>query len=329
MSNGRPHISVVTPVYGNQLDLQGLYNRLVASVSKITTEFEIIMVNDASPDNSWEFIKKLSATDPRVRGINLSRNFGQHRAITAGLQYVRGDWTVVMDCDLQDRPEEIPNFYEKAKEGYDVVVGRRYNRKDTFIKKQASQMFYRIFNYLTDQNLDNRIANFGIYSSKVIDSVKMYKEKDRSFGLLVALVGFKRTEIDVVHDPRAVGKTSYSFTKSLELAIGHIVSHTNKPLRLFIKLGFIISALTFLFTAWLIFRYFAWQVTVEGWTSVMVFMALFMGLMMMMVGVVGLYIGNIYDEIKNRPLFIISATTFDTGSSVTLRESDLDKIEIY
>jgi glycosyltransferase involved in cell wall biosynthesis len=245
MSANRPHISIVTPVYGRTLDLKGLYDRLVASLAKISPAFEIIMVNDHSPDDSWDVIKKLSASDPRVRGVNLSRNFGQHQAITAGLHYARGDWTVVMDCDLQDRPEEIPTFYAKAKEGYDVVMGRRYNRQDNFLKKQASKLFYRIFNYLTDQKLDNRIANFGIYSAKVIDSVKKYKEKDRSFGLLVSLVGFKRTGIDIVHDNRTTGQSSYSFKKALELAIGHILSHTNKPLRLFVKVGFIISTLSF------------------------------------------------------------------------------------
>ena len=321
MSMIRPHISVVTPVYGKQLDLQGLYDRLVAALSPITSDFEIIMVNDASPDDAWSVIKRLSSEDARVRGINLSKNFGQHQAITAGLHYVRGDWTVVMDCDLQDRPEEIPNFYAKAQEGYDVVVGRRYNRRDTFMKKQASKMFYRLFNYLTDQNLDNRIANFGIYSARVIEMVRSYKEKDRSFGLLVALVGFKRTGIDVVHDSRSVGETSYSFEKALRLAIGHIVAHSNKPLRLFIKFGFLVSTLSFLYGAWLFLRYFAWAVTVEGWTSVMVFMSFFMGMMMVMIGIVGLYIGNIYDEVKGRPLFIVADTTFENDENLSFSET--------
>ncbi len=307
----RPHISVVTPVYGKTLDLSGLYSRLVASISPITSDFEIIMVNDSSPDNAWDVIESLHKKDSRVRGVNLSRNFGQHRAITAGLHFVRGDWIVVMDCDLQDRPEEIPNFYAKAKEGYDIVVGKRHNRKDNFFKKQASIFFYRIFNYLTEQRLDNRIANFGLYSAKVIENVRKFKEKDRSFGLLVALVGFKRTAIDVVHDSRSVGESSYSFKKSLELAIGHILAHSNKPLRLFIKLGFMVSTFSFMYIIWLIYRYFVWQVAVEGWTSVMVFMALSMGVMMMMVGIVGLYIGNIYDEVKCRPIFIVQNTTFE------------------
>ncbi len=154
----------------------------------LSEDYELVLVNDASPDRSWEVIQELAQADPRIRGINLSRNFGQHHAITAGLDFVRGDWIVVMDCDLQDMPEEIPKLYRKALEGYDVVLGLRSNRQDGFLKKLGSNFFRLVFNYLTDSDLDNRAGNFGIYAKKVIESVVRMREQNRSFGLFALWV---------------------------------------------------------------------------------------------------------------------------------------------
>lgn len=304
------HISVVTPVYGCKDCLQSLYQRLTTTLSKITEDFEIIMVNDASPDDAWPVIKALAAQDERVRGVNLARNFGQHYAIAAGLDYVQGDWTVVMDCDLQDQPEEIPKLYDKAQEGYEQVVAVREHRKDNFFIRLTSKLFYYVFNYLSDKTLDNRVANFGIYSRKVIDSVRRYKEKDRSFGLLVTLVGFKRSKVKVKHGLRSIGQSSYDFKKRLNLAIDHILSHSNKPLLLVVKIGFIFSFLAALYTIWLVTRYFIWSDIVEGWTSVMVSLFFLSGLIVSVIGMVGIYIGKIYNEVKERPLYIVDETTF-------------------
>ena len=156
------HISIVTPVYGCGTSLDALYLRLKKILLSITNDFEIIMVNDASPDNAWDTIKLLAKEDNRVKGINLSRNFGQHRAITAGLDYAQGDWVVVMDCDLQDQPEEILKLYNKAQEGYDVVFGRRHQRKDSSYKRLGSKLFYKILGYFTESKIDNSVANFSI-----------------------------------------------------------------------------------------------------------------------------------------------------------------------
>jgi dolichol-phosphate mannosyltransferase len=306
-----PHISIVTPVYGCAGALQQLHKRIVESVLQITENFEIIMVNDASPDDAWEVIKNLSEKDSRVRGINLSRNFGQHKAIAAGLDYARGEWTVVMDCDLQDQPEDIPKLYDKAMEGYEIVFGRRAERKDNAFKRFTSKMFYMVNDYFTENKMDNTVANFSIISRNVLNSVLKFKEQNRVYALYVNWVGFKKTEIDIEHAKRPIGKSSYSLSKMINLAIDSIVSQSNKPLRLAIKFGFMVSMLSFLYGVWLIFKHFVFAEAVEGWTSVMVSIYFIGGLIFANMGVLGRYIGKIFDETKDRPIYLVQETTFD------------------
>lgn len=298
-------ISVVSPVYGCRECLGELCRRVAATLVPITGDFEIILVNDACPQGSWEQIQALARQDSRIKGLNLSRNFGQHYAITAGLDHARGDWVVVMDCDLQDKPEEIAKLYAKAMEGYDIVFGQRVERQDNFFKKLASRMFYRVLEYFTDTEHDNTIANFGIFSHQVIENVNRYREQNRSFPLFVKIVGFKRTQIPVEHDDRLYGKSSYNFKKMVNLAIDSIVAHSNKPLRLFIQLGFFISLGSMLYAFWLFLRFFLYGDVTEGWTSLMVSMFFMFGLLFGILGILGLYIGKIFDEAKGRPLYII------------------------
>lgn len=305
-------ISVITPVYGCCGTLFSLYARLEKTLTSITNNFEIIMINDASPDNSWDIIKELSKNDPRVKGVNLSRNFGQHYAITAGLDYACGDWVVVMDCDLQDQPEEIVKLYTKAQEGYDIVFGRRYNRNDNFLKKLGSKIFYKIYDYFTESKIDNTVANFSLISIKVAKELRKLKEHNRSYPLFVNWLGFKRTNVDIEHASREEGKSSYTFKKLVNLAIDSIVSQSNKPLRLSIQFGFLLSFLSIFYALWLIVRYFLFQIPVEGWTSVMVSMYFIGGLLFANMGFLGLYIGKIFDETKNRPLYVVQETTFVT-----------------
>jgi polyisoprenyl-phosphate glycosyltransferase len=308
----KPKISVVTPVYNAELIIPELYRRLVGCLIRISSNYEIIMVNDASPQNDWEIIMSLAKKDKRVIGINLSKNFGQHSAITAGLDYAKGDWIVVMDCDLQDQPEEIDKMYVKTLEGFDVVVGRRVDRRDFFIVRMTSKLFYFLFNYLTGQKLDNRVANFGIYSRQVIESVKKYKEKDRSFGLLVSMVGFRRAEVDINHAARQRGVSGYNFRKRLNMAMDFILSHSNKPLKLAVKTGFIFTIGAIVYGGWLILSYFLWGNSVTGWTSLIVSFFFLAGLIIAVTGVVGLYVGKIYDEVKERPLYIVHETVNTT-----------------
>ena len=305
------HISVVTPVYGCKDCLKGLYERLVSSLTEISTDFEIIMINDASPDGAWETIKELSENDKRIKGINLSRNFGQHNAITAGLDYAQGDWVVVMDCDLQDQPEEIIKLYNEALKGYDIVFGRREQRKDFFLKKLSSKLFYKLYDYFTDSNIDSTIANFSIVSSTVVKKLRQLKERDRSYPLFVNWVGFKRINVNIDHAQRERGKSSYTLYKLINLAIDSVISQSNKPLRMSIKFGFLMSLVSMLYATWLVLRYLAYSVPVPGWTSVMVSIYFIGGLLFANMGILGLYIGKTFDEAKNRPLYIVQETTFE------------------
>ena len=298
-------ISVVTPVYRASDCLDELYRRLVVSLERIGEPFEIIMVDDASPDDCWDKIVALAQRDQRVKGIKLSRNFGQHYAITAGLDTAHGTWVVVMDCDLQDQPEEIAKLYYKAREGYDIVFARRHERKDGFMKKLNSKLFGMLYSYLGDINVDNSVANFSISSKQAIHYVRQFRERNRSFPSFLRGVGFRQAYVDVEHAARFAGTTSYSFSKLLDFAIQCIVSQSNKPLRLSIRFGFLLSMTSLLYGCWLIVRYFTYGVGVEGWTSIMALITFLFGLLFANMGILGLYLGKVFDEVKGRPLYMV------------------------
>ncbi len=298
-------ISVISPVYGCRESIQELYEKVTATLQKICNSYEIIFVNDNCPQNSWEVISDIAKNDKNVKAIKLSRNFGQHYAITAGIDYCSGNYVVVMDCDLQDKPQEIEKLYQKATEGYDIVYGRRVERQDSFFKSFSSKLFHKTLEYFTESEHDHTIGNFGIYSKKVIEALRNLKEKSRDFLLLVKIVGFKKTEIDVEHDARAYGKSSYNLSKMINLAVDSIVSHSNKPLKLIIQLGLMVSMLSFFVAVGLVVAHFTYGFSVEGWTSLMVSMFFLFGLLFGILGVIGLYIGKIFDQVKNRPLYIV------------------------
>ena len=307
----KPHISVVTPVYGCSTCLNQLYERLVTTLATISNDYEIIMVNDGSPDDAWQQIKILAGKDEKVKGVNLSRNYGQHRAITAGLDFAQGDWVVVMDCDLQDQPEEILKLYQQAIKGFDIVFGRRGQRRDSFLKQLGSKAFYRIYGYFTESEVDNTVANFSIISSKVVEKLRSLKEQNRSYPLFVNWIGFTRMDVTIEHAPRDSGKSSYTIRKLIDLAVDSIISQSNKPLRMSIKFGFILSLASLIYASWLIARYLVYSVPVAGWTSVMVSIYFIGGLLFANMGVLGLYIGKTFDEAKNRPLYLVQDTTFN------------------
>lgn len=303
-----PHISIVSPEYKGEKMVEELVSRIVTSVSSITEDYEIILVNDASPDNTWEEIKKQCAKNPKVKGLNLSRNFGQHYAITAGLHYAKGDWVVVMDCDLQDRPEEIPNLYAKAQEGWDSVFAQRIGRRDTWLKRLSSKMFYSVFSYLTDTKQDPSVANFGIYRKSVIEAVLSMGDRMRYFPTQVQWVGYKKYYLPITHDQRKEGKTSYSFKKLVRLAWDSIISFSDKPLRLMMKMGFVITILSLVIGAIFLIRYFCGYISVLGYTSLIISLWLIGGIVISLLGVVGIYLGKAFEQSKHRPNFIVSQT---------------------
>ncbi|SDQ21530.1 glycosyltransferase family 2 protein [Virgibacillus salinus] len=311
MGTNHPTISVVIPVFGCEPCLNQLYDRIRTTIEKIPAQFEIILVNDASPDNAWETIKQLSVTDDRIKGIDLARNFGQHHAITAGLDYAIGNWVVVMDCDLQDRPEEIRTLYDKAQEGYEVVFGNRVQRQDNLFKRKSSQFFYSVYDYFTGGTSDHTSANFSISSKKVVDGFKQMREQNRFFPLFIQWMGYKSSTVQVEHNSRKAGKTSYNIKKLVTLATDAIISQSNKPLRLSIQFGFLISLGSFLYGMYLFARYFFLAEPVQGWTSVMVSIYFIGGLIFFNFGILGLYLGKVFNETKARPLYLIRETTED------------------
>lgn len=318
MTQTLPDISVVIPVYGCEQILYPLHQRIHTVLTSLQVTFEIVLIHDGASKESWQIITELSDTNANVHGIKLSRNYGQHYAITAGIDFCRGKWLVVMDCDLQDRPEEIANFWVKAQEGYDIVIGRRINRQDSFMKRLGSKLFHKFFGYMTDQKTDAAQANFGIYSRKVVEQLKRLSEHSRCFPLLIRWLGFRTATINIEHNHRTEGNTTYTFGRLVSLAIDVIVSYSNKPLKLFIQTGFIISFISTCFALGLVVRYFIYDQPVQGWTSVMVSIFFLSGLNLLGMGVLGVYIGRIFNQVKGRPLYIIDTiTTQQTVSDIS------------
>lgn len=297
-------ISVVIPVYGCKKALPELYSRLNMALEKLTPEYEIILVNDNCPQNSWEVIEELASKDDKVKGIELSRNFGQMKAILAGLDYSTGDWVVVMDCDLQDRPEEIINLYNKAQEGYDIVFARRAHRKDGVMKIFLANLFYKIYRFATDGNYDGAVCNFSIVKRQVVDDYCKMREQHRAYVMYMKWLGYRQAVIDVEHSERYEGKSSYSLKKRMAMAIELLTSQSDKLLRLFVGFGFAMSLTAFIAIIALVIYHFVAHVTV-GWTSLLATNVLIGGIIIMVIGIVGIYVGNIFMQTKDRPLYIV------------------------
>lgn len=309
-------ISIVSPIYKGEKMLDELVRRITAAVTPITDDYEIILVNDSSPDNSWAEIKKYCLLDKHVKGINLSRNFGQPYAITAGLTYSVGKWVVVLDCDLQNRPEEIPRLYKKAQEGFDIVYACRIERADTFMKRMSSLVFHKVYNYLSGLNTNKEIAEFGLYSRKVVDVYCKIPEYARTFVELVQTLGFRCGTIDVEHVERAEGKSSYTLGSLLHLSFNAMISNTNKPLQLSVALGFGMAVFSLLLNILNVVAGFVGWNEVAGYTTTIFSIWFVGGLILMMLGVLGLYVGKIFDQVKGRPIFIVSdLINFDKTST--------------
>lgn len=300
-----PLFSIVSPVYKAENLIHELITRLEIILSGISDRYEIILVEDGSPDGSWKIIEDLCKTNPKIKGIKLSRNFGQHYAITAGLDHVSGEWIVVMDCDLQDRPEEIPELYRTATEKqFDIVLAKREERRDTFVKRLSSKLFYGLLSYLTGTKQDASVANFGIYHKTVIESLQKLREPIRYFPTMIKWVGFQKTYITVEHGERFSGATSYNWKKLFALAIDIILANSDKPIRLIVKLGLLIAIFSFGVGLIMIYKYFTNQITVAGYTSILVSIWFIGGMILSVLGLIGLYIGKIFEGVKQRPIYI-------------------------
>ena len=300
-----PSISVVSPVYQAEEIVPRLVQEIVSVLDALVDSYEVILVEDRSRDHSWDAIKKECQKNRKVKGIRLSRNFGQHYAITAGLRHAKGEWVVVMDCDLQDRPDQINAMFNKALEGFDVVLARRRIRNDSRVKRLYSRLFYFVFSYLTGTKQDASIANFGVYRSKVIHAVLSMKDNIRYFPAMVQWVGFSTATVDVEHSSRFQGQTTYDFKRMLRLAIDNIVSFSAKPLRLAAQGGLILSFVSLLVGIIYLIGFLIGAVKVAGYTSLIISIWLTAGINIFVLGLVGIYVGKAFERVKDRPVYII------------------------
>ncbi len=302
-----PGISIVSPVYNAQGIIEALVARLREEVSKIVQEFEIILVEDGSSDASWAKIEEACRQDSKVKGIKLSRNFGQHYAVTAGLAHASGSCTVILDCDLQDNPADIETLHRAFQSGYDVVFTKRKQRRHGVLKSCSSVIYNVVFRFLSDKQFDVNAGSMILVSKKAKDAFLQIQDKDRLYLQLFKWVGFRSTQIEVEHNERCSGVSSYTFLRLMSLGVQGLTSHSDKLLRLSIYLGFSLASFAFFAISYIVVRFFTHGFK-EGWASVFVLILFSTGLILISIGITGVYIGKIFDQAKGRPLYIIEQT---------------------
>ncbi len=301
-------ISVVIPVYGCPEALRPLHDRLKQTLKQIRGSHEIILVNDGCPKGSWRIIEEICKEDKDTVGINLSRNFGQIHATNAGIDHANGDYIVLMDCDLQDRPEAIIDLYREIEKGYDIVFAKRKDRKESFLTLFLSDLFYKVYNALSDVYYDKEIGNFCIVRKPVVDEYRKIKDNNRSFTTVLSWMGYDTAYLEIEAEERFEGKSSYTFAKKMDMAVDLLTSNSNKPLKVIVHLGFLIAFLSFLYLFIQVIRYFVVDDILEGWTSVIAAIFLVGGIVLISIGGVGLYVGNIFNQTKGLPDYLIMET---------------------
>jgi glycosyltransferase involved in cell wall biosynthesis len=300
-----PYLSIVLPLFNESSLIQEIVTRVKDNAKIITDDFEIIMVDDGSQDKTWESIKIEASKEQRVKGVRFSRNFGHHYAITAGLHKSMGEWVVVMDSDLQDRPEVIPELYRKAQEGFDVVFVSRKNRPEKIYYKMLQKIFYKVLNYTSGIKFNSKQANFSIINRKVVESFKEFPENSRFYSSTIKWLGYRTSEIEANHGIRFNGKPSYTFKTRVRLALDIIIAFSERPMKLAIVLVLILSGTTTLIGL----RLFI-ELTKNSNDNlldnfIMVFILLVLTFVLMFLGLIGVYIQRIFKQVKNRPLYIV------------------------
>ncbi|WHY73664.1 glycosyltransferase family 2 protein [Fictibacillus enclensis] len=301
--------SVVVPVFNEEEVIEHTYHRLKAVMDTTKESYELLFVNDGSRDSTVEKLLRIRQQDYNVKLIDFSRNFGHQVAISAGMDYAKGRAVIVIDADLQDPPELMLNMIEKWKAGYDVVYAKRTARKgETFFKKQTASLFYRTLRRMTDIEIPVDTGDFRLLDRKVCDELKGIQEKNRFVRGLVSWVGFRQTAVEYERDERAAGETKYPLKKMIKLSVDGLTSFSYKPLKLASYGGMALSIVGFVYMLAVLFQTFFTETTVPGWSSLVVIQLLFSGFVLMILGMMGEYIGRIYDETKDRPLYIVKET---------------------
>jgi dolichol-phosphate mannosyltransferase len=318
-ARGSVEISVVVPVYGCRECLHELHRRLCTTLEALTAEFEIVLVDDGSPDDAWPVLRELATTDERVVALRLSRNFGQHAAITAGLAASRGRWVAVMDCDLQDPPEEIPRLYAKAVEGYDVVLSRREERVQSLPRRYAASAYFRFHNMLARGNLHTNYTNLSLISRKVVDSFLALRDHDRQYLLILHWLGFRRAELEVKQSDRHAGRSAYSFRELARVAVDGLFFQSTVLLRWIVYLGFLIALAGVALAGYALLSWITGN-QLPSWTALPMFGLFLAAFIIISGGVTGLYVGKIFEQVKGRPLYVVDTRTVQGVARGVVRE---------
>jgi len=307
--NENPDISVIIPIFNEEKSIPELHERLVKALSQITENYELIFVNDGSKDQSMVKLLELSKSDPHVFYINFSRNFGHQIAVTAGLDFSSGEAVVIIDADLQDPPELIPELYRKYQEGYEVVYAKRLSRKgETFFKKTTAKLFYRVLASITSIQIPLDTGDFRLVDRKIVDYLKMMPEQNKFLRGQIAWLGFNQTFVGFSRDERKHGATGYPLKKMIRFALDGITAFSDKPLTLVTQSGIIVSSFSFLFILYALFGHFIMNQTITGWTSLIISIMFIGGVQLTSIGIIGLYLSRINKNTINRPLYLVQKT---------------------
>lgn len=306
-------LSVVVPVYNDQECLEELVRQLVPVLEGLAERFEIVFTEDGGRDDSWRTICELAQRDPRVRGQRLSRNFGQHFAITAGLEAARGARVVVMDCDLQERPEEIVRLWQKMDEGHDIVFARRLRRKDGLFKRATASLFYFVINYLSGQDTDGSVGTLSMLRRPVVDAFLRIHDAHRHYLYVLRLVGFRQAYIDVEHSERFAGESSYTLPRLINHALDGITSQSTRLLQLSSLGGLLFVLVAAGQVIWLFYKRLVLNEGIEGWSSLMASIWFVGGVILFCMGIFGLYLGKMFEQTKRRPLYVVAERTDESA----------------
>lgn len=302
-------ISVIIPIYNEEQILPELHERLTQSVKKITEDYELIFVNDGSADNSLNELKRISNTDAKSFYINFSRNFGHQIAVSAGIDYCRGKAVVIIDGDLQDPPELIPEMYQKYKEGNEVVYARRISRQgETWFKRTTAKWFYRVLKNITAVDIPLDTGDFRLIDYKIVEKLRNMPEQNKFLRGQIAWLGFRQTAVYFKRDERKYGKSGYPLSKMLKFAMDGITGFSDKPLGFVTRLGFAISGISFLVIIYAIIAHYFLNQTITGWTSLIVSSMFIGGVQLISIGIIGEYISRINKNVIDRPLYVVWET---------------------
>ncbi len=308
MTASNPELSVVLPVFNEEENLRDVHQQLVSELGKLNKSFEIVFVDDGSRDKSFEILREINKTDPRVRAVRFSRNFGHHIALTAGMDIARGDAVILMDADLQDPPSEIPKLLAKRDEGFHLVYGIRRQRHDPILKKITSAMFWGILQKFSDVPIPAGQTMLRVLDRKVVDGLKTMRERSRFLAGLMAWVGFETTCVEVEHAPRMKGVSKYNFAKQLKLAFHAVTSFSVVPLRIASYLGIVMAIVSGLVGLFFIAKKAFFGIDAPGFAFIIVSIFFVGSIQMIMLGIFGEYLGRIYQEVQDRPLYVVKET---------------------